>query len=132
MAAAKAKLRQQKVTDTDSGFLRRARLRKQVTRDKYAESWNSFLDYCVDHTLLPGRSSRFVTMHQLVCFGGFWRAPIPWRSFQVHSHMCLAECQHYCLSLLVDFCPNKFPIDKGCQEGLGELGARCFKRSLPL
>ena len=67
MAAAKAKLRQQKVTDTDSGFLRRARLRKQVTRDKYAESWDSFLDYCVDHTLLPGRSSRFVTMHQLDC-----------------------------------------------------------------
>lgn len=61
----KARQRQQQVPDPQPGFLRRARLRKQVTRDSYDESWKSFISFCVDSDIIPAARTRFVTMHQL-------------------------------------------------------------------
>ena len=61
----KALQRQRKVVDTEPGFLRRARLRKQSTRDQYADSWKTFMTFCVAHHLMRAVASRFVSMHQL-------------------------------------------------------------------
>lgn len=118
VAAAKAKLRPQKVADTDSGFLRQARLRKQVTRDKY-----------VDHTLLPGRSSRFVAMHQLDCaleaFG---------------EHLFLGGASKYTFTLqnvnIVYPCwptsaRTNFPLTKAAKKGWGNLEPGASKDPCP-
>ena len=61
----RARDRARKVHDTHSGFLRRARLRKEVTRQSYAGAWQSFMSFCVATSRLPGVTSRFVSMHQL-------------------------------------------------------------------
>eukprot|EP00435_Cladocopium_sp_Y103_P021162 s1272_g5.t1 len=60
-----AKARARKVPDTQPGFLRRARLRKDVTRQSYESAWNVFMSFCVESQRLPGPGSRFVSMHQL-------------------------------------------------------------------
>eukprot|EP00438_Fugacium_kawagutii_P027761 Skav215994 [mRNA] locus=scaffold4693:140018:158914:+ [translate_table: standard] len=54
-----------KRVDTQPGFLRRARLRKEVTRQVYSDAWNAFLSFCVDVSLLPSIKCRFVSMHQI-------------------------------------------------------------------
>lgn len=61
----RAHSRSQKVHDTSSGFLRRARLRKEVTRQSYSSAWKTFLEFCVEHRRLPGTNSRFVSVHQI-------------------------------------------------------------------
>ena len=60
-----AKARLKKVTGTDPGFLRRARIRKASTRQTYSESWNQFLQFCVSVSLLPAASCKFASMSQL-------------------------------------------------------------------
>ena len=60
-----AKDRARKVPNTEPGFLRRARLRKEVTRQSYQVAWEAFTKFCVETLRLPGEKARFVSMHQL-------------------------------------------------------------------
>lgn len=60
------KERKQKIhEDTSTGFLRRARLRKAVTRKSYHDSWSKFLSFCEASHFLPGAKFRFVSMQNL-------------------------------------------------------------------
>lgn len=63
IAAAKSRLK--KVPDTDSGFLRRARIRKSSTRRTYAEAWKQFIVFCTSSNFLAAPSCKFVSMQQL-------------------------------------------------------------------
>ena len=63
--AAAAKSRLKKVSDTDPGFLRRARIRKSSTRHTYAEAWKQFIEFCVSVNLLAAPTCKFVSMQQL-------------------------------------------------------------------
>eukprot|EP00435_Cladocopium_sp_Y103_P074179 s45_g47.t1 len=66
------KTRAAKAGDAKPGFLRRAKLRKQVTRDVYADAWEQFMNFCVESGRMPSVKSRFVTMHQLdACLESF-------------------------------------------------------------
>lgn len=53
------------MTDMEPGFLRRARIRKASTRHTYKESWDAFIQFCVEYCLLAGHSCKFVSMNQL-------------------------------------------------------------------
>lgn len=67
-ASAKAKVATQRaaqLTEVQPGFLRRARLRRAATRNAFADSWEQFLDFCLDSNRLPSRRVKFASMTQL-------------------------------------------------------------------
>lgn len=127
-----AKERAKKVTDMKPGFLRRARIRKSVTRNAYSDAWEQFLTFCVAECLLAGLRCKFVSMSQ-----------IDQSLEKFAEHLYSTGSSKYVITCALQNCNieypqwptssrTNYPLTKAAKKGWGNLEPGCSKDPCPL